>query len=103
MVDVFGLFVGGDVLESGNVAEALLHLEEFFAGEDSGSLDGAGVGYAGLDFVGEEAPVKGERALPLLEGAVERLAEAAGPHLCCGLLIIRQFVARFVCSEVVVA
>ena len=61
-------------------AEALLHLEEFFAGEDSGGFDGAGVGDAGFDLVGEEAPVEGEGALPGFELLVEWFAEAAGPH-----------------------
>jgi hypothetical protein len=28
----------------------------------------------------EQTPVEGEAALPLLEGAVEGFAEAAGPH-----------------------
>jgi hypothetical protein len=81
VVDVFGLFVGGDVLESGYGAEALLHLEEFFAGEDSSSLNGAGVSNARFDFIGEEAPVEGEGPLPFFELLVEWFAEASGPHL----------------------
>ena len=51
------------------------------AGEDAGGGEGAGVRLRGRDLVGEQAPVEGEAALPLLEGAVEGLAEAAGPHL----------------------
>ena len=72
-------------------AQALLHFEEFFAGEDSGGLDGAGVGYARFDFVREEAPVEGEGALPFFELLVEWFAEAAGPHLC-GLLLFGHLV-----------
>ncbi len=63
-------------------AEALLHLEKFFAGEDSCGLDGAGVGYARFYLVGEEAPVEGEGTLPFFELLVEWFAETAGPHLC---------------------
>ncbi len=67
VMDVFGLFVGGDALSSFATARRpCFHLEEFFAGEDSGGFDGAGVGYAGLDFVGEQAPVEGEGALPVI-------------------------------------
>jgi hypothetical protein len=88
VVDVFGLVVGSDVLEGSDVAEALLHLEEFFAGEDSGGFDSACVGDAGFDLVGEEAPIEGEGTLPGFEGGIEGLAEATGPHLC-GLLFIR--------------
>ena len=91
VVDVFGLRVGGHdgfalfglLLCYG--AEAFDHQEEFFAGEDAGGFDGAGVSDAGFDFVRDEAPVEGEGALPLFELLVEWFAETAGPHLC-GLL-----------------
>ncbi len=103
VVDVFGLWGGGDdggaylgvagfVVDLagggadavgpvegsiGYAGEAFEGLLQFVGGEDVGGGDGAGVGLAGRDFVGEEAPVEGEAALPLLEGAVEGLAEAA--------------------------
>jgi hypothetical protein len=62
-------------------AEAFFHLQEFFAGEDACGFDGSGVGYAGFYFVGDQAPVAGEGALPRFEGGVEWFAEASGPHL----------------------
>ena len=76
VVDVFGLGVGGDDdfalfgLLLGYGAEAFFHLQELFAGEDAGGFDGSGVGYAGFYFVGDEAPVEGEGALPGFEGGV---------------------------------
>ena len=48
-------------------------------------------------LLGEEAPVEGEAALPLLEGAVEGFAEAAGPHFC-GLLVFCHRFNSFVAS-----
>jgi hypothetical protein len=95
VVDVFGLGVGGDDgfalfgLLLGYGAEALDHQEEFFAGEDACGFYGSGVGYAGFYFVGDEAPVEGEGALPFFELLVERLSEASGPHFC-GLLLFRH-------------
>jgi hypothetical protein len=80
VVDVFGLRVAADVFELRYRSQAFFHLEELFAGEDSGGFDGAGVGYAGFYFVGDEAPIEGEGALPRFEGCVEWFAEAAGPH-----------------------
>ncbi len=103
VVDVFGLWGGGDDgganlgvggfvvdLAAGGAdavgpvegafayaVEAVEGLLEFILGEDIGGGDGAGVGLGGGDLVGQEAPVEGEAALPLLEGAVEGLAEAA--------------------------
>jgi hypothetical protein len=77
VVDVFGLFVFGDVFEFGYGAKASFHLKEFFAGEDPDGFDGASVGDAGFDFVRKEAVVEGEGALPFLELFVEGLAEAA--------------------------
>ena len=116
VVDVFGLRGGGDdgcadLLVGGFVVdlaggggdavgpvegalgyagEAGEGLVEFFGREDAGGGDGLGVGFASGDFVREQAPVEGEAALPLLEGAVEGLAEAAGPHFagCCGFDIL---------------
>ncbi len=57
--------------------EAGEHFFQFVCCEDAGGGDGLGVGLRGGDFLREEAPVEGEAALPLLEGAVEGLAEAA--------------------------
>ncbi len=87
VVDVFGLFVGRRCLFDAlaTARRPSFHLEELFAGEDAGGFDGAGVGDAGFDFVREEAPVEREGALPFFELLVEWLAEAAGPHLGCGL------------------
>ncbi len=93
VVDVFGLGVGGDDgfasfgFLLGYGAEALFHLQELFASEDACGFDGSGVGYAGFYFVGDEAVVEGEGALPGFELFVEWFAEAAGPHFC-GLLLI---------------
>ncbi len=93
VVDVFGLGVGGYDgfalfgLLLGYGAETLDREEEFFAGEDAGGFDGAGVGYAGFYFVGDEAPVEGEGALPGFELFIEWFAEAAGPHFG-GLLLL---------------
>jgi hypothetical protein len=39
------------------------------------------MGLAGGDFVREETPIEDDRPLPAFEVWVERLAEAAGPHL----------------------
>ena len=64
-------------------AEGLLQL---VLGEDAGGGDGLRMGLAGGDLLREETPVEGEAALPLLEGAVEGLAETAGPHFC-GLFV----------------
>ena len=115
VVDVFGLRGGGDdgcadLLVGGFVVElaggggdavrpvdrrarlrgeAVEGFVEFFGREDAGGGDGLRVGLAGGDFLREQAPVEGEAALPLLEGAVEGLAEAAGPHFC-GLLRVRH-------------
>ena len=112
VVDVFSLWRGGDdggtdLLGAGVVVhfaagsgdavrpvggagaygfETLQHLGEFFGREDAGGGDGLCVRHAGGDFLREETPVEGEAALPLLEGAVEGLAEAAGPHFG-GLLL----------------
>ena len=80
VVDVFGLLVAGDVFEFGYGSEALLHQEEFFAGEDAGGCDGAGVRDAGFDLVRKEAVVEGEGSLPFFELFVEGFAETAGPH-----------------------
>src|ERR1700759_1702143 len=68
--------------------EAGEHGIEFACSEDAGGSEGAGVRLRGGDLMGEQAPVEGEAALPLLEGAVEGLAEAAGPHV--GWLRIRH-------------
>jgi hypothetical protein len=76
VVDVFDLFVCGDVFEFGYGTETLLHLEEFFAGENVGGFDGAGVGDAGFYLIREEAVVEGKGALPFLELLVEGFAEA---------------------------
>jgi hypothetical protein len=115
VVDVFGLGGGGDdgggdllvagvvvglagcggdavgpVLgAAGYVGEGAEGGLEFGGREDAGGGDGEGVGLAGGDFLRKETPVEGEAALPLLEGAVEGLAEAAGPHFC-GLLGVRH-------------
>ena len=61
----------------GDAVEACECLIEFVRREDADGGDGAGVRLAGGYLVREEAPVEGEGALPLLEGAVEGLAEAA--------------------------
>ena len=61
----------------GDSVQTIEGLGEFVSGEDVCGGDGAGVGLGGGDLVGEEAPVEGEAALPLLKGAVEWLAEAA--------------------------
>ena len=81
---------GDDSWSEGGLSEDLVqtveHGGQFGIGEDACGGDGAGVGLRGGDLLREETPVKGERALPLFEGLVEWLAEAAGPHLG-GLLL----------------
>ena len=74
VVDVFGLGVGGDDgfalfgLLLGYGAEALLpSARSSSLVRMPAACDGAGVGYAGFYFVGEEAPVEGEGALPCFE------------------------------------
>src|SRR6202789_4421886 len=120
VVDVFGLWGGGndgraelllgglvvDLAAGGgdavgpvdgafaNASEALQRDFEFFRREDSGGCDGLRMGLAGGHLLRKEAPVEGEAALPLLEGAVEGLAEAAGPHFCGLLLVAQKFLNR---------
>ena len=55
---------------------------ELFLREDADGGERLRVRLRGGDFVREQTPVEGEAALPLLEGAVEGFAEAAGPHFC---------------------
>jgi hypothetical protein len=76
---------GGDAVRPveralGDLREAFEGLGEFVWREDAGGRDGLRVRLAGGDLLRQQTPVEGEAALPLLEGAVEGLAEAAGPH-----------------------
>ena len=64
----------------GDLRETFEGLGEFVRREDAGGSDGLRVSLAGGDLLRQQTPVEGEAALPLLEGAVEGLAEAAGPH-----------------------
>ncbi len=75
--------------------EACDGLGQLVGCEDAGSGDGLRVRLAGGDFVREQAPVEREAALPLLEGAVEGLAEAAGPHFARGLLRVGHLAVFF--------
>jgi hypothetical protein len=61
--------------------QAVHDLLQFCGREDACRCDGPGVRGAGEDFLPDEAPVKRERPLPVLEGLVQWLAEAARPHL----------------------
>src|SRR5581483_4014476 len=61
--------------------EAVANLGELRRGENSRGSQHAGMRLAGGDLLGEKPPVKAEGPLPLLEARIERLAEAARPHL----------------------
>ena len=84
MVDIFSLFVGGNVLESSDGTETSFDLKKLCTREDSCCCDNASMSDAGLNLIRQQPPVKRKRPLPLFELLVERLAEAAGPHLACG-------------------
>jgi hypothetical protein len=47
------------------------------------------VRFAGGYFLGEKTPIENNRSLPAFEVCIERLAEAAGPHLY-GLVFVRH-------------
>ncbi len=109
VVDVFGLWVGGTMASPcsacclATARRPSFHLEEFFAGEDAGGFDGAGVGYAGFDFVGDEAPVEGEGALPGFEGG-GRVVRGSGRTTFCWLLLGHCSLLQYsFCSECSVA
>ncbi len=52
-------------------------------GKHSRVLQGVGVGAAGGEFEGQQPLVVGKRPLPFFKFGVQRLPEAAGPHLHC--------------------
>ena len=58
-------------------AKACLHAGGLFGREDADGREGACVREAGAEFDLEETPVEGEGALPVFEGGVEGIAEAA--------------------------
>src|SRR6202521_3749233 len=64
-----------------DILQTLQNGDQLTRGQDAGLFQGAGMGPAGLKFVAQQSPVKVERPLPALEGWVEGLPEAAGPHL----------------------
>src|SRR6185437_10832574 len=60
-----------------NFVQTVEHGDQFGIGEDACGGDGAGMRLRGGDLLWEETPVEGEAALPLFQGLVEGLAEAA--------------------------
>ena len=67
----------------------------FTCRENSSGSKRRSMSLAGSYLFFEELPVKNNRALPLLELLIQRLAKAAGPHLP-GLLFVRhRYIACF--------
>src|ERR1700757_449034 len=61
--------------------EAVAHLCAFARRQNTRRSQHASMRFTGSNFLGKKLPVKAEGPLPLLEARIERLAEAARPHL----------------------
>ncbi len=88
MMHVFGTRIGCQggapsavpaVLEHG--IQPIAHLGGLGRRQNAGGSEHARVRLAGSNLLGEKPPVKAKGPLPLLKARIERLAEAARPHL----------------------
>src|SRR6266550_9061853 len=64
-----------------NLLQAAHDVSEFLRREHASMLERAGVGAASLKLVRQKTLIKRERTLPAFELGIERLPEAARPHL----------------------
>ena len=98
VVDVFGVWIVADPsgpAEFGieklrpDAVERLTNCGELGCSENVRGLQGERVRLAGSHLLLEQLPVEFQRALPVVEVRVERLAKATRPHFR-GLLLVRH-------------
>src|SRR6266702_23779 len=93
VMNVFDLAVFGFVVfYDDNSIEAPQDDREFVRSQDACCGDRLGVRHRCTDLLLDEPRIEGKRTLPFFKRLVQRLAEAAGPHLASGRFGLSRFV-----------